>query len=227
MKRFFAAALLCNLALADSASAALVVHVEDVIVNTSLVGPTTGFIEVYLEETGGTNEVVSAYNVGVRLLPTGVVTFTGSSASVTHPSLFLGQSPTDRTANAAGYNAANDRLLTDDFVVSGNSADAPIQNGTRDGMFRLAFNIPQGALGVFAVNLDPNETFLSRADASDIDGFVLDGGSITVIPEPAALSFVGAAGLALAVRRRRPRARDGPRIHSLACDAPALLRARS
>ena len=186
-------------ALAGAANAQLILHVEDVIVNTAA---GSGALELYLEETGGTNAVVSTYNVGVRLQPTGVVTFTGLAATQTHPSLFLGQTPTDRTANAAGYNAANDRLATDDFVISGNAADAPVQNGTRDGLFRLNFTFTPGALGVFNVNVDPLQFELADSQANPVVA-VIDNGSITIVPEPATLSLLAVGAGLLAVRRRR------------------------
>lgn len=202
MKRLFFAAL-AVMALGTSAQAALILHVEDVVVSSSASGPTTGFFEVYLEETGDTQALVSSYNIGLRLEPTGVVTFTGQSASETHPSLFLGQTPIDRTASVSDYTAGNDRLLTDDFLISGINADAPVQNGTRDGLFRIAFNIPQNSSGVFAVNVDPNQLELADAEAN-ANPIVINNGSITVlpVPEPSALAL-GLFALPLLARRRR------------------------
>ncbi len=196
-------ALLAVFALGTTAQAALILHVEDVTVTSSASGPTTGFFEVYLEETGDTQALVSTYNVGLRLQPTGVVTFTGQSASVDNPSLFLGQTPTDRTGQALGYVAGNDRLLTDDFVVNGTAADAPVENGTRDGLFRIAFNVPQDAVGTFTVNVDPNELEIADA-AGNANLLVIDNGSITLlpVPEPSTLAL-GLLALPLLARRRR------------------------
>lgn len=199
MRKLFAG-IVAVFALTGAANAQLVLHVEDVIVNTAL---GSGSLEVYLEETGATQAVVASYNVGVRQVPTGVVTFTGLAASVTHPSLFLGQTPTDRTANAAGYNSANDRLATDDFVVAGNTTDAPVQNGTRDGLFRMNFTFTPGTLGIVTVNVDPLQFELAEANASPVVT-VIDNGSITITPEPATFALLGIVGTGLlAVRSRR------------------------
>lgn len=202
MRKFVLAAL-AVFALGTTAQAALILHVEDVTVTTSNSGPTTGFFEVFLEETGDTQALVATYNVGLRLQPTGVITFTGQSASVDNPSLFLGQTPTDRTAVALGYVAGNDRLLVDDFVINGNAANAPVENGTRDGLFRISFNIPQGAVGTFAVNIDPNELEIADADGN-ANELILDDGLITVlpVPEPSTLAL-GLLALPLLARRRR------------------------
>ena len=201
MRKFVLAAV-AVLAFSTAARAALILHVEDVVINQSS-SAQTGFIEVYLEETGPTNEAISSYNVGVRLAPTGVVTFTGLSASVDHPSLFLGQAPTDRTANAAGYNPANDRLATDDFLINGVNANAPVQNGTRDGLFRIGFSVPADAVGTFAVTVDPLQFELADAEANPVVALI-ENGSITVVPvpEPSALAL-GLVALPLLARRRR------------------------
>ena len=65
MRKFFiAVAAIC--AFAGVAQAELILHVEDVIVNTAT---GAGSLEVFLEETGPTNAVVSTYNVGLRQVP--------------------------------------------------------------------------------------------------------------------------------------------------------------
>lgn len=200
------AAMACGLlAAAPTANAALVLHVEDVTATASATGPVTAVVDVYLEETEGTQAVVSTYNVGLRLQPTGTLTIAGASAATgDHPSLFLGQTPTNRTANAAGYVAGNDILLTDDFVVSGNAANAPVENGVRDGLFQLNVTVPANSAGVFALNLDSNQLEIADADANPLT-LTLDSGSITVlpVPEPGMVGVIALAGMAVCARRRR------------------------
>ncbi len=201
MKKFVLA-FLATFALGTSAQAGLILHVQD-LVTTQSASARTLDIEVWLEETAGTQALVSSYNVGLRISPTGVITFSGQSASVDHPSLFLGQTPTDRTGTVSGYVAGNDRLLTDDFLISGNSADAPVQNGVRDGLFRLSLNVPANAVGTFNVTVD--EAQLEVADSQAVANVLtIDNGSIVInqIPEPAFMT-VAVLALPLLGRRRR------------------------
>lgn len=205
MKRLFLVALVV-LAVGSSASADLILRVPDITVTQSS-SITTGSFDVFLEETGGTQAVLSAYNVPLRLSPTGTITFTGRSlSSAAHPSLF-NQVPADRTGSAGGYVAGNDIYLTDDLSdANGNALDAAIQNGVRDGLFQINYSIPANASpGTFAINIDTNPTLFGLFEADGDDVLVtIDNGSITItpVPEPATLGLAVFA-VPLVLRRKR------------------------
>jgi hypothetical protein len=199
------------LAFGTVTNAAVILHVEDRTITASA-SPQSVTLNVWLEETGGTQANVSTYNVGVKLLTTGTVTFTGLGAAnaagtnTNHPSLFLGQTPTDRSV-FAGYTPANGRYVTDDFVISGNAANAPVENGTRDGLYSFTLNVPGGTVGSFVLDID--DASIEVADASAIAIAFnpvtdFDNGLLTInpVPEPAALGLA-MLGLPLILRRRR------------------------
>ncbi|MGB7160556.1 MAG: hypothetical protein WBD40_21000 [Tepidisphaeraceae bacterium] len=192
------------LAVGSTAQAALILHVED---KTLTASATTVTLDIWLEETGATNFNVASYNVGLRLSPTGTLTFASHAVSTgAHPTLFTDDAViTNQTPNASppfgNYNAANDRLLADDLLVDG--TDVAVQNDDREGLFSVTLNISANALGVFALNVDLDRSEIADSQAN-VHTLVIDNGLITInpVPEPA---FMGLAllGLPLLCRRRK------------------------
>lgn len=201
MKKLFLSALIV-LASATAAPAAVILHVQDATIDSSSAAQSVT-LDVYLEETEGTQVDLSTYAVGLRLAPVGVVTITGHSVSTAaHPSVFTGQSPTARAAT--GYIAGNDRFLTDDLSdANGLPLEASVVNGSRDGLFSITFNVPADTVGAFAVNIDATRTELADDQGTPYD-YIADNGLITVnaVPEPSALAL-GLFALPLLARRRR------------------------
>ncbi len=195
------------LALGNAAQAALFLRVPEITVTQSA-SATTGFFDVYLEETAGTQAVVQAYNVGIRLTQGfSTITLTGSSASpaapAPHPSLF-GQAPAATTPS--GYTSGKDILLADDYAPGGTATNVAVQNGVKDGLFRLSYNIPANTpIGQYALSVDTNPARLGLfdADANDV-AFTIDNGFIQVnaVPEPGSLALALFAVPLLARRRR-------------------------
>ena len=183
------------LALSSSAFAQLTLRVEH---ETVAQGTPTATIDVWVEEPVGQDFTVASFSVGLRLVPTAsgvtVSSFGGPSARP----LFTDNSTVfDFTGSQGTYNAQYDRFITDDT----NSPFAPVENGVREGLFSITYNITPGTTGTFQLNIHTLVTEFSNAAGGAI-AYTPVNGSITILPEP---SMMGLAllGLPLLARRRR------------------------
>jgi hypothetical protein len=172
------------LALGNASRADLILHVPDIRRPPSNV-VINGSFDAFLEETGGTQALVSTYNIPLRRNAGGTLTITGAGASsAAHPSLFNGQAPLDLTNNPPGYVAGSDIYLIDDFGDNnGFAQNAAVQNGVRDGLFSVSYSIPANtAPGTsFTLNVDTNPSLFGFFDAAANDvPVVIDNGSVTL-----------------------------------------------
>ncbi len=209
-KLFFVA--LAVMALGNSAQAALILHVQDVTVSTSTSAQTVRF-DLFLEETEGTEVAVTSYDIPLRLNPLGPLDFVDRQPSTSnHPSLFT---DTPRPANATNlpddqYVFPKDFFLIDDFKTLDDdglevTAEAPVENNVRDGLFSVIVNIPANTVGTFTVTVDEDGGAFEIADKNGVAiPVTVDNGMITVlpVPEPSTLAL-GLLALPLLARRRR------------------------
>lgn len=207
MRKQFVAAAIAVCAFAGVTRADLILHVGDAVLNPG----DSGSVDVWLEETGGTEAVVSTYNVPLRLpLGASTITFTGLAASSSaHPSLFNGQVPADSTSQVPDYNPPNTQAgryiyATDQFPASGIPQNSPVDNATHSGLFNALFSVGAGTIpGIYSIQVDtdPVRFGLFQLNGNEVPVTIAPG-SITVVPEPASVGLLVATGALLRRRRR-------------------------
>lgn len=189
----------CAVALLPGIASAVTLRVPNIELRP---GMTNVPVEAVFDDAAAGNERLFAYTIGLRLVPVvpavpGAVTFSAPwvTATETAPPVFPGATPpTVQSSDPAHVSASKD--------IPG---EADIGNG--QGLVRVYLNA--GALAVpgttYTLSFDPAEASFASTDPNNIEiPVTLSNGTITVvpIPEPAALSLLGVAGL-LALRRRR------------------------
>jgi hypothetical protein len=149
-------------------------------------GTQTGMLEVFAHVDGEGPQIVG-YSIRLQLAEPGCgFRFTEVTAPMGRPYLFPQSSPVGTISG--DFDDIADGV---DLLLSGSE---PLVDGV--GLMRVGYEVAGGTTGVFHVQIVPDQTELTDVNLNSLP-YALEGGIVTVVPEPSSLTLTLLLGGAL------------------------------